>query len=78
MVREPLVWLGGADPAKNCVTDSSGAQRPSPDQRLSRRPLMSVPRLRRRHPREIVVLHAFGELVRAGLVAGARASLLVL
>jgi hypothetical protein len=39
---------------------------------------MSVPRLRRRHPREIVVLHAFGELVCVGLVAGARASPFVL
>jgi hypothetical protein len=39
---------------------------------------MSVPRLRHRHPREIVVLQAFGERVRAGFVAGARASLLIL
>jgi hypothetical protein len=39
---------------------------------------MSVPRLRRRHPREIVVLQAFGERIRAGFVAGTRASLLIL
>jgi hypothetical protein len=39
---------------------------------------MSVPRLRRRHPREIVVLQAFGERVRAGFVPGACANLLIL
>jgi hypothetical protein len=60
-------------PPSSMRSASVGCWRP----RIGGRTTMSVPRLRRRHPREIVVLQAFGERVRAGFVAGACASLLI-